>query len=461
MKYINTIKTTLFFGLFGLFGYSQLNNSNNTQIDLKTALPEIIQPSPNVATLMKFEEVPVDYYAGNPNISIPLFSKNMLGFNYNLTLNYNVSGIRVDEIPSWVGTEWSLNEGAVISRSVSGLPDEKLIIENNGGVFNAGGVFHNGYFNINNLSQHDKSRLIWHSSNGSSKCDVNMDIFQFNIFGRTGRFHVIKNNLGQLEAKIVGNDIKLKIALEYDSNFVISKFVVIDENGLKYTFSYIEYTMQSSEFKSITQFGNQRNSTVNSANFSSFNSAWKIQKVETSNGVVLCQFTYTNFNYNYTTPANIQKNKVLPNGDVSFFNNQSNEIGKNYNEGILKPKYTESWNSINIWTPKISKIEFFDSTEINFTTSNHIESGYKLDTFSITNDYGYNESFDFNYQINNVNYNRLFLTNVVDNNVVVELSSNAFIYNSSENATIDDKLDFTKSVFQSLYNDFAYISACM
>ena len=44
-------------------------------------------------------------------------------------------------------------------------------------------------------------------------------------------------------------------------------------------------------------------------------------------------------------------------------------------------------------------------------------------------------------------------TKVVDNNVVVELSSNAFIYNSSENATTDDKLDFTKSVFQSLYND--------
>ena len=45
-------------------------------------------------------------------------------------------------------------------------------------------------------------------------------------------------------------------------------------------------------------------------------------------------------------------------------------------------------------------------------------------------------------------------TNVVDNNVVVELSSNVFIYNSSENATTNDKLDFTKSVFQSLYNSF-------
>ena len=45
-------------------------------------------------------------------------------------------------------------------------------------------------------------------------------------------------------------------------------------------------------------------------------------------------------------------------------------------------------------------------------------------------------------------------TMVVDNNVVVELSSNAFIYNSSENATTNDKLDFTKSVFQSLYNSF-------
>jgi hypothetical protein len=39
--------------------------------EIKTDLPTIIPPSPTVAALMKFEEVPVSNYTGVPDISIP------------------------------------------------------------------------------------------------------------------------------------------------------------------------------------------------------------------------------------------------------------------------------------------------------------------------------------------------------------------------------------------------------
>ncbi|WP_298755203.1 hypothetical protein, partial [uncultured Psychroserpens sp.] len=42
-------------------------------------LPEVIPPSPTVASLMHFEEVPVSYYTGQPNISIPIYSKAING----------------------------------------------------------------------------------------------------------------------------------------------------------------------------------------------------------------------------------------------------------------------------------------------------------------------------------------------------------------------------------------------
>ncbi|WP_298761858.1 hypothetical protein, partial [uncultured Psychroserpens sp.] len=42
-------------------------------------LPEVIPPSPTVANLMQFEEVPVSYYTGQPNISIPIYSKAING----------------------------------------------------------------------------------------------------------------------------------------------------------------------------------------------------------------------------------------------------------------------------------------------------------------------------------------------------------------------------------------------
>lgn len=42
--------------------------------EIKTDLPTVIPPSPTVAALMKFEEVPVSNYTGVPDISIPLYS---------------------------------------------------------------------------------------------------------------------------------------------------------------------------------------------------------------------------------------------------------------------------------------------------------------------------------------------------------------------------------------------------
>ena len=111
-----------------LYGLSFGQIENNSLENFKTPMPDIIQPSPSVAALMKFEEVQVDYYTGSPSISVPLFAHNFRGLNYDLTLNYNPSGVRVDEISTWVGTGWSLNEGGAVSRTVVGLPDERKIL---------------------------------------------------------------------------------------------------------------------------------------------------------------------------------------------------------------------------------------------------------------------------------------------------------------------------------------------
>lgn len=77
-------------------------------------LPQVIPPSPTVANLMHFEEVPVDNYTGQPDINISLFSKKI---NKDLTLpivlRYNTLGLRIKERSGWVGTGWSLSAGEV------------------------------------------------------------------------------------------------------------------------------------------------------------------------------------------------------------------------------------------------------------------------------------------------------------------------------------------------------------
>ena len=396
-----------------LFGLSFGQVENNSLENFKTPMPDIIQPSPSVAALMKFEEVQVDYYTGSPSISVPLFAHNFRGLNYDLTLNYNPSGVRVDEISTWVGTGWSLNEGGAVSRTVVGLPDERKILTSDPltGSYTSGGVFHNDYFNFENLTDYKKQRLIWESSNGDIQNDVNMDIFQFNFFGRTGRFHVIKNNQGNLEAKIIGDLNHLKIELFHNIDFVISKFVITDEKGFKYTFDAIEQTQQFSEFASKTQHSHIKTHTISSTAHMQFNSAWKITKVENPNNELICEFIYVYYNQIYSTPYSVVTNKII-NIPLSSFSNSGTSYM--YNDGVLKPKELTSWNSISLNGVKIQQINFFDNTSIVFNTTNHPEGGYKLNDITINNNNIPLKSFTFNSSTNN--FNRLFLDEIVQNN---------------------------------------------
>ena len=75
-------------------------------------LPEVIPPSPTVANLMTFEEVPIDFHTGQPNISIPIYAKQISAqAGLNIALRYNTQGVKVDSRSSWVGTGWSLDLG--------------------------------------------------------------------------------------------------------------------------------------------------------------------------------------------------------------------------------------------------------------------------------------------------------------------------------------------------------------
>ena len=69
-------------------------------------LPNVIPPSPTVANLMAFEEVPVDNYTGTPNISVPIYqTTGYSGYAIGVSISYNPSGIAVDNISSWMVLE--------------------------------------------------------------------------------------------------------------------------------------------------------------------------------------------------------------------------------------------------------------------------------------------------------------------------------------------------------------------
>ena len=176
----------------------------------------VVPPSPTVAALERYVDIPVSLYTGQPNISIPIWSVTEGNLAIPVTLSYHASGVKVEDIASWVGLGWSLNAGGVISRSVKGLPDD------------SNGYRVGFYYEGRNLKQYwDSEQQNIPPSAGveyifdkyglpepsrldllkSMELDGEPDEFYFNIAGFSGKFYF--DNLGEI-AIYSENDVKIE-----------------------------------------------------------------------------------------------------------------------------------------------------------------------------------------------------------------------------------------------------------
>ncbi len=95
--------------------YSQVSTSNY--------IPNVIPPSPNAASLMKFSDVPVSPYTGTADVTIPIYTIQAKGINVPVSLSYHTGGIKMKEEASLVGLGWALNAGGMVSRTIMGYDD--------------------------------------------------------------------------------------------------------------------------------------------------------------------------------------------------------------------------------------------------------------------------------------------------------------------------------------------------
>ncbi|MDH7447670.1 hypothetical protein [Aquimarina sp. 2201CG14-23] len=112
----------LFIGIH--LGYSQ-DDDYYSSTDLYSPT-QVINPSmknPDIAAFEKVNFIPVSNYTGRANITIPIYEIVAGKMSVPITLSYNSSGVKVSDIPSSVGSNWSLNAGGVLSRSTRGMDD--------------------------------------------------------------------------------------------------------------------------------------------------------------------------------------------------------------------------------------------------------------------------------------------------------------------------------------------------
>lgn len=192
--------------------------------------PEFIPPSPNSYSLGKYGDIPVNQYSGVPDITIPIWNIRENDLSVDISLSYHASGIKVDEISSWVGLGWSLNAGGVIVRKVRGRAE---YLHSNG-TFSPQRV-DIGFYNSTQYT----SRIQFIESNNlaaaaSNNLDTAPDEYFFNFNGRSGKFHFDKDG----NAFLYKNE-DFRIQLIYTSlyNFNI---LVTTEDGTVYEFTDYE-----------------------------------------------------------------------------------------------------------------------------------------------------------------------------------------------------------------------------
>lgn len=209
-------------------------------------MPAIAAPSPNVASIEKFGNIPVDHSTGATSINVPIWQIKCGELSWPISLSYHSGGIKVDEISSTVGLGWALGGEAMISRSVAGKPDEASA----------------GEPSYANITSND-----WYFLYGvrDGLQDAELDIYNYTFNGRSGKF-LIKQNGGIFQMPYTS----MKITQ------TVNGFVIVDEAGMIYTFNKKE---------SLTAIGPSETNI--------YTSAWRLTKAETPDKKQAIDFLYT------------------------------------------------------------------------------------------------------------------------------------------------------------------------
>jgi len=276
--------------------------------DISTEFPNIAPPSPTVASLMKFEEIPVNNYTGIPEISIPIYSIETRSKDvvFNVSINYHPASVAVEEVASYVGLGWNLFAGGTISRTVRGYPDEFIRWETMSsqsgpkiGIYdtteNKYEQFKKIYTLESNQTIYDFSEYIWDTYN-RGMFDTEYDLYQFNYMGRTGRF-IVKPNGGQLIVeKLDFFTEKIVVNSSYNNQtnkYTINGFTIYDEKGIMYKFDVVENQFDHTAITHRDLLTGEPVMMLLGDTSPYYNSAFHLSEIKDNNNKELVKLKYT------------------------------------------------------------------------------------------------------------------------------------------------------------------------
>ena len=178
-------------------------------------LQRVIVPSPNVASLFKFNDEPISLYTGTTNVQIPIYTLEFVKLQVPISLMYHSGGINVTEDASWVGLGWALNAGGAITSVVNGYSDANIPSE----------------ITRDSLSECDLTNIL----NGLD--DSQKDLYYYNFGNLSGEFYFNDSNQ-------VFTVPYTKVRIQ---NSGFQSWIITDVDGTEYYFAPIETTVSVSQ----------------------------------------------------------------------------------------------------------------------------------------------------------------------------------------------------------------------
>lgn len=263
--------------------------------------------SPTAASLGKYGDIPVGYHTGTPRISIPLYTVKAGNLSLPIGLSYHASGLKVLEPASWVGAGWSLDAGGVITRTVMGLPDER--ITNSGSVEEKGHFSDYGYNNYMYASGQED----W-TGFGAGRKDGEPDLFFFNFGGYSGKFYFRDDRtpvlVPQQDLKIVPYfpaDTMTSFSI-VNGDASIQGFTVTTPDGTQYFFG------RTPGFSGTAPIEVTNAYTSQSGSGGYIISGWYLNKIQSADGQFSINLNYTQENYGYFTLSTFPINPSINQG---------------------------------------------------------------------------------------------------------------------------------------------------
>ncbi len=350
-------------------------------------------PSPSSMGVVKNSTSPVSLFTGTSSVSVPLFAAtNSTGARVPVALQYNASGIKVNEVAGPVGLGWNLMAGGTITRVTRGIPDEygNMVSDPS----NVNGSKLNGI--LNGLVDAEKDLFYFNFPGGSGKF-----IFEGGLHGYANQVRWCESLSGYSSQSACiadcANDPNEEACSQSCSNFNMTRlacsgfidwtdfqtlpysdlqikyrfngytegfWTITDPQGVEYVFDYKETTTSSSTEPNGSTFGDEY----------TYVSTWNLGAINYPNG--------DNITFNYTQP--VDQTTI-----TSEYRTIATTPGSGTNRTLAYESQEETQHKTIIGTRYLSSILFAKgSIDFSYDTREDLTGGQRLKTVSLKDKQG-------------------------------------------------------------------------